>query len=714
LRTGTRPVFHGNRDRIGLNAPRTDRVLLVGNPNVGKSVIFSYLTGRYSIVSNYPGTTVEVSRGLMGHTRSREVIDTPGVNSLFPKSEDERVTRDMLLENRESMVVQVADAKNLFRALLLTTQLAELGCRLILVLNMMDEARQRGIMTDTRALADRLGIEVIPAVAIEKVGLPRLVSALNGNEARVPRASIVYPAKLSEAIAETERVIGKENDHELFDLLTVVTGDRTVLEARSRVERNDLTLLGERLAKKEVKLPNPYSYYMATARKEFVEQIIGQIDSGRGERSAGRRKGFRQFIPFVSLTVIAVALYILGGGERLSMLGLHPTIPVLLMVVLSITLAGEKRVNRITLHPFFGILVLLVVLYLIYMLVGVFAAGSLVDLIENRLFTDFVIPALSGPMQPGWFKDLLFGEYGLISMGLNYSISIVLPIVLVFFLVFAFLEDSGYFPRLTVLTNNVFRMVGVNGKATLPVVLGFGCVTMAVLASRILESRKERLIVVSLMALAIPCSAQLGVIMALLSAVSMRALILIACIIVGEFFFVGHLLSRMLKGRPSDFILELPPLRVPKISNITLKTVMRVKWFLREALPFFLLATLILFILDKSGGLAVIFRLVEPVTNRLLGLPVETATVFIIGFFRRDYGAAGLYTLWERGLLAGNQVVVALVVMSLFLPCLATLIVMIKELGARFAFSILLFILVVSLLSGTVLNLVLLWSGIRL
>lgn len=697
-----------------MNAPRTDRVLLVGNPNVGKSVIFSYLTGRYSIVSNYPGTTVEVSRGLMGHTRSREVIDTPGVNSLFPKSEDERVTRDMLLENRESMVVQVADAKNLFRALLLTTQLAELGCRLILVLNMMDEARQRGIMTDTRALADRLGIEVIPAVAIEKVGLPRLVSALNGNEARVPRASIVYPAKLSEAIAETERVIGKENDHELFDLLTVVTGDRTVLEARSRVERNDLTLLGERLAKKEVKLPNPYSYYMATARKEFVEQIIGQIDSGRGERSAGRRKGFRQFIPFVSLTVIAVALYILGGGERLSMLGLHPTIPVLLMVVLSITLAGEKRVNRITLHPFFGILVLLVVLYLIYMLVGVFAAGSLVDLIENRLFTDFVIPALSGPMQPGWFKDLLFGEYGLISMGLNYSISIVLPIVLVFFLVFAFLEDSGYFPRLTVLTNNVFRMVGVNGKATLPVVLGFGCVTMAVLASRILESRKERLIVVSLMALAIPCSAQLGVIMALLSAVSMRALILIACIIVGEFFFVGHLLSRMLKGRPSDFILELPPLRVPKISNITLKTVMRVKWFLREALPFFLLATLILFILDKSGGLAVIFRLVEPVTNRLLGLPVETATVFIIGFFRRDYGAAGLYTLWERGLLAGNQVVVALVVMSLFLPCLATLIVMIKELGARFAFSILLFILVVSLLSGTVLNLVLLWSGIRL
>ncbi len=650
----------------------------------------------------------------MGFTRSREVIDTPGVNSLFPKSEDERVTRDLLLENRDAAVVQVADAKNLFRSLLLTTQLAELKCRLILVLNMMDEARQRGIMIDARALADRLGIEVIPAVAVEKVGLPRLVSALNGNEARVPRVSIAYPAKLNEAVAETERVIGKDGDHGLFDLLTIVTGDRTIMKGRDRRGLDDLTLLGERLAEKETKLPNPYSYYMATARKGFVEQLIGQIGGGREERSVGQRKGFRTFIPFTILIVIAAALYIVCGGERLSMLGLHPTIPVLLVVVLSTTLAGEQRVNRITLHPFFGILVLLVVLYLIYMLVGVFAAGSLVDFIENRFFAGFLIPALSGLMPPGWFKDLLFGEYGLISMGLNYSISIVLPIVFVFFLVFAFLEDSGYFPRLTVLTNNVFRMVGVNGKATLPVVLGFGCVTMAVLASRILESRKERLIVVALMALAIPCSAQLGVIMALLSAVSIRAVILIACIIVGEFFLVGRLLSRMLKGRPSDFILELPPLRVPKISNITLKTAMRVKWFLKEALPYFLLATLILFILERSGGLRVVFRLVEPVTNRLLGLPVETATVFIIGFFRRDYGAAGLYTLWERGALAGNQVVVALVVMSLFLPCLATLIVMIKELGARYALSILLAILAISILSGTVLNLVLLWSGIQL
>jgi ferrous iron transport protein B len=299
-------------------------------------------------------------------------------------------------------------------------------------------------------------------------------------------------------------------------------------------------------------------------------------------------------------------------------------------------------------------------------------------------------------------------------MGLNYSISIVLPIVTVFFLAFGILEDTGYFPRLTVLTNKSFRFVGVNGKATLPIVLGFGCVTMATLASRILETKKERIIVVTLLALAVPCSAQLGVILALAAALSLQAVLLIAGIIFVEFILVGRIMSVLIKGATSDFILELPPLRAPKISNILLKTWARVKWFLREALPFFLLATFILYLLDVSGGLRFVYTAVRPVVVGFLGLPVETAQVFIVGFFRRDYGAAGLYKLWEDGLLAGNQIVVALLVMSLFLPCLATLIVMIKELGLRWALGILLFVMAMSLLSGGLLNLVLGLSGITI
>jgi ferrous iron transport protein B len=387
---------------------------------------------------------------------------------------------------------------------------------------------------------------------------------------------------------------------------------------------------------------------------------------------------------------------------------------ILFGVVTLSSILGSQRMNRVTTHPFLGLLTLAVVLYAVYMLVGVFAAGTLVDLLEERLFGGFVIPVLEKALTIPWLEDFLVGEFGLVSMGLNYSISIVFPIVAVFFIVFGILEDTGYFPRLTVLTNNAFRLVGVSGKATLPIVLGFGCVTMATLASRILETRKERIIVVTLLALAVPCSAQLGIMLAFASAMSLGAVLVIAGAIFAAYMIVGRVMSMMVPGSASDFILELPPLRAPKVSNIFLKTWARVKWFMREAFPFFILATLILFTLDKTGGLQLVYTAVRPVVKDFLGLPVETAQAFIIGFFRRDYGAAGLYKLWESGMLEGNQVVVTLLVMSLFIPCLATFIVMIKELGLRWALLILLIVTAVSILSGGLLNFFLKVTGIQL
>ncbi|HSG27855.1 MAG TPA: nucleoside recognition domain-containing protein, partial [Candidatus Krumholzibacterium sp.] len=359
-----------------------------------------------------------------------------------------------------------------------------------------------------------------------------------------------------------------------------------------------------------------------------------------------------------------------------------------------------------------GLGVLAVVVYMIYQFVGVFAAGRLVDLIETGVFDRLIIPGVKRIAGEGFIYDILVGQYGLVSMGLSYSISIVLPIVLVFFLIFGILEDTGYFPRLTVLTNNAFKIVGVNGKATLPVVLGFGCVTMAILASRILETRRERIIVITLLSLAIPCSAQLGVMLALMSAISIAAVVTISVIVLAEFVVVGSLLGRILKGETSDFILELPPLRIPRLRNIVLKTGARAKWFLVEAVPYFILATVVLFFLDRTGAMEYIYKAVEPVASRLLGLPVETASVFIIGFFRRDYGAAGLYRMWQSGLLTGNQITVALTVMSLFLPCLASLIVMIKELGIRYAMLIFIAVMVISILTGGALNLVLSAAGV--
>jgi len=690
-----------------LREPAADKILLVGNPNVGKSVIFAFLTGRYTVVSNYPGTTVEVTLGQAGFERSKEVIDTPGVNSLFPKGEDEKVTRDILLRYPGATVVQIADAKNLFRALLLTTQLAEIGCRMILVLNMMDEARQRGISIDCHELSLILGIEVIETVAIEKSGLPRLVQALSSDAARVPKIEMRYPAPLNGVIGETERALGEYQRYTLFDLLTLFAGDEDYWIEYKGMQENELRAVGERIEAAGRSLANPLMYYIASARKEIVESILRRTARKKLRFAGKEKRDVRSYAPLIVSIAVVIILYLFVGTGRLSDIGLHPTILLLLVTIVLAFVAGAERINRITLHPVFGLLVLLLVLYVIYMLVGVFAAGAVVDTIEGKFFDGFIVPLLSRAIGPPWLRDFLVGEFGLVSMGLNYSISIVLPIVTVFFLVFGILEDTGYFPRLTVLTNRAFRLVGVNGKATLPIVLGFGCVTMATLASRILETKKERIIVVVLLALAVPCSAQLGVILALTSAISVRAVVLIGGILAAEFILVGRLMSCLLKGRTSDFILELPPLRSPQASNVLLKTGARVKWFLKEALPFFLLATVILFVLDRSGGLRVVHAFVEPLVSRFLGLPVETAAIFIVGFFRRDYGAAGLYKLWENGLLEGNQVVVALVVISLFIPCLATLIVMIKELGIRYGLGILFFVLILSIASGGVLNLVL-------
>jgi len=337
-----------------------------------------------------------------------------------------------------------------------------------------------------------------------------------------------------------------------------------------------------------------------------------------------------------------------------------------------------------------------------------------VDFLENGIFRKYLIPAAGRVIPEGFFRDLLVGDYGLISMGLTYAVSIVLPIVIVFFMVFGILEDTGYFPRLTVLTNNALKVLGVNGKATLPFVLGFGCVTMAVLSSRILESRRERIIVIALLSLAIPCSAQLGVIMALLSAVSAAGVVVIGGIIVIELILAGMLLGRLVPGKTSDFMLELPPLRTPRVGNIALKTKARAVWFLKEAFPFFIAATVVLFILDRTGAMDTLHRIVAPVVVRFLGLPVESAAAFILGFFRRDYGAAGLYRLWQDGMMDGNQVVVALVVMSLFIPCLATVIVTIKEMGIRIAALIFMAVLVVSVLTGGLLNFILGVTGLRL
>jgi ferrous iron transport protein B len=362
-------------------------------------------------------------------------------------------------------------------------------------------------------------------------------------------------------------------------------------------------------------------------------------------------------------------------------------------------------------HPILGIPILLVVLFIIYLLVGRFGAGTCVDFLQESVFNRYLIPwtkAVLDMLLPSDFlKDFLVGEFGIFTMALTYAIAIVLPIVGFFFLAFGILEDSGYLPRLAVMSNKIFRLMGLNGRAVLPMVLGLGCATMATLTTRILDTKKERLIVTFLLALGVPCSAQLGVILGLLGGLSFAATAIWAGVVLFVLIFMGHLSSKVVKGKEADFILELPPIRMPQLSNILYKTRIRIAWYLREAVPLFVIGTVILFAADKTGALVWLEKLARPLVVHVLNLPSEVSAAFFVGFLRRDYGAVFLMDAAKAGNLDGIQIVVSLVTITLFVPCIANFFMMIKERGLKAAFVMVLIILPFSFGLGGIVNLVL-------
>lgn len=696
-------------------------IVLVGNPNVGKSIIFSYLTGRYAVVSNFPGTTVEVSKGKSILDRETEIIDTPGANSLHPHSVDEQVTRNILFTQPARAILQVADAKNLRRSLTITSQLAEMGLPVVLDLNMIDEARRRRIRISSKALAERIRIPVIQTVATEKRGFKLLEKALSDPQ-KVPNISVPYPKRIEKGIEKISQILPDTPISKRSLALMCLSNQRDIADSfKDCISEEKLKLIGEIVDEVQDSFANPLGYIIGVSRSKVVDQLLevvyqeGETDLIETDHPNLRRK--RTIFAF-SFTMMSLLLYIFAGMDNLSAWGLHP--PLLHLVVLSFLLAilPGRFFRTITTHPVWGTFVVIEVLYLIYKCVGVFGAGTLVNLMENRLFAAHLIPALSDVLNRfvpiEFLNDLLVGQYGLISMGITYAVAIVLPIVGMFFLVFVILEDSGYLPRLAVIADKGMKRMGLNGKAVLPMVLGLGCDTMATLTTRILDSKKERIIATLLLALAIPCSAQLGVIMAMVSSSSIAVAITVFFVITAQLFLIGSLGNRFVKGRQGDFIIELPPLRIPKFKNILLKTYHRIRWFLFEAVPLFLAGTLILFVLEKAGGLTVLQRIAEPVIVKMLGLPIESTVAFIIGFFRRDYGAAGLYDLYMQGALNHNQIAVSMVTITLFVPCIAQFLVMIKERGWKVAFLIAAFILPYAIFTGTILNHFLQMTGIKL
>lgn len=685
------------------------RIALVGNPNVGKSAIFGLLTGKYVTVSNYPGTTVEVIQGnatLNG--KPNVIIDTPGANSLTPMSEDERVTRDILLHERPDAVVQVGDAKNLRRALVISSQLAELEVPFVLALNMADEALSRGIKINTKSLSGMLQVPIVTTIATQRKGIDKLIHSIA--EPCVSQFRVAYDNQIEAAAAKVEALLSGVCPGKRGVAMMLLSGDESLTEwLYGKVPEGTVREIDGIRRRLESRYQEPLSYIINLQRLRFFDEILSDVMTLEG---SSQQLGSQAPVlhPILGAILMAGVVY---GLNRLC--GVSPLFAVLSLpaMVLTLYLFGQWGA-----HPVYGVPVLLTVLYLTWLFVGNFGAGVLVNWLEGSFFGQHINPFATkvvGAVIP-WqlVRDLLVGDYGMITMALTYAVAIVLPIVGAFFVTFGVLEDSGYLPRLAIMVNRIFKVMGLNGKAVLPMILGLGCDTMATLTCRILDTKRDRIIVTLLLALGVPCSAQLGVILGILGRMPFAATAIWVGVVVGVMFTVGYLASKVMPGTSSDFILEVPPIRWPQMYNIVVKTAARMEWYLREAVPLFILATLIVFALKELGLLAGLIRMAAPVVQGFLGLPPKATEAFIYGFLRRDYGAAGLHRLAMSGQMTGVQTVVSLVTITLFVPCVANFFVVIKERGLWTAVAMTAFIFPFAVLIGGLLNFALHALGVKL
>ena len=654
---------HGGPGELDASA---DLVALVGSPNVGKSCVFNALTGLYATVSNYPGTTVALSHGFLTvGDRRFQVIDTPGMYSLVAISEEERVARRVLFDPAIRCVVHVVDAKNLERMLPLTLQLVEAGLPLVLDLNMVDEAEGRGIRVDPEALSRQLGVPVVATVATSGRGMAALREAILQRGQSRARGSLVvqHVAAVEEASRQVAELVHEDHGIDRRSLaLLLLQEDEELMHRVQEAEPDQAARIRKLVHQAETRPAHSLAYRARLRYQERARELTRTVAT-RAQGEPG------------------------GVGVWL---------------------------GRLCMKPLTGIPILIAVLYFgFYKLVGVVGAQWMVDWLEEVFFGQWVNPAaiaLTQAVLPGEgpvsaaVRDLVVGEYGLITLGIRYAVAIILPIVGMFFLVFGVVEDSGYFPRLAMLVDWLMKRVGLNGRAVIPIVLGFGCDTMAVTVTRLLETRRERIIAIFLLSLAIPCSAQFGVITGLLGTPGRTgAWVFWTVFVAVSFLAAGFLASRLMPGAPPTFYMEVPPIRRPKLGNVLSKTWSRMRWYLWEVLPLFLLASVILWL----GTLLGIFPLVEKLLGypvRAMGLPEEASRAFLFGFFRRDFGAAGLFDLDRAGLLSLRQLTVAVVVLTLFVPCIAQFLLNRKEMGWRIALTMLAIILPLAFASGILTN----------
>ena len=567
------------------------KVLLMGNPNVGKSVIFSRLTGVHVVSANYPGTTVGYTKGAMKlGDQEVEVIDVPGTYTLEPTCEAEEIALRML--ETGDVVINVADATNLERNLYLTLQLLEKKVPMVVALNMWDDTKHRGISVDLDRLQEMLGVPVVPTVAVGGEGIKALVESIP--EARSP----AHPPRTSE---ERWQAVGQ------------------IIDNVQRVSHRHHTWL-EMLADASI--------------KPFTGGII--------------------------------ALFVLAGTFAL------------------VRLISESFIGYV-LDPLFDHLWAPVVLKISGWLGG------------GGLLHDIVVGQVSG-------GEIDFVEaFGLLTSGLYVSVGMVLPYVISFYLVLGLLEDIGYLPRLAVLMDTVMHRLGLHGFAIIPTLLGFGCNVPGVLATRVLESKRERFIAATLISIAVPCASLQAMIFGLVGQRGGRYVAMVYGTLLVVWVVLGLILRRLVKGFTPELLIEIPPYRLPSWRSVLQKLWMRTRGFVVEAVPIILAAILVINILYSVGVFDAVARVTAPVITSVLGLPREAVSALVIGFLRKDV-ALGMMAPLD---LTDHQLVVGSVVLAMFFPCIATFIVLLKELGVVNLIKATAVMLLAVLVTGGLLNLVL-------
>ncbi len=581
----------------------TKKIVLMGNPNVGKSVVFTRLTGANVISSNYPGTTVDFSKGKMHIDQKKvEIIDAPGTYSLEPSNKTEEVAAELMEE--ADIVINVIDSTNLERNLYLTLELLEKNIPVVIALNLWDETKHLGIHIDSEKLEEIIEVPVEPITALTGEGIKELVSRI-----------------------------------------------------------------------KDAKSPEKIKPTSDEGRWVEIGQIIKKIEKIEHK---------------------------------------HHT--------------WKDRLEDLTIRPLTGFPIAIGIIFFSFWIIRLIGE-NLINYIFDPLFTNLYQPLvekLGEILGPGWFyRFLISQEYGaidpveslgMLTTGIYVPLVMVLPYIIAFYFMLSILEDTGYIPRLSTLLDNIFHKIGMHGYGVVPVFLGLGCNVPGMLSIRSFETRKQRFIAATLLSISVPCMAQTSLIFAIFSSKELSSnmqyppivyILIVFTTLIFLYFITGIILNKFVKGDSPEIFLEIPSYRMPHFKTTIKKTWMRIRWFIKDALPWLFFGVFLVNILYTIGFIKAVAEAFQPLMAGIFGLPGETSVVLLTGFLRKDL-AVGTLLSFEAGTFSAMQLVIVATMLTVFFPCVATFAVMLKELGIKDLIKASLIMIGAATIVGIILRIILL------